>query len=96
MDPRHQDLISIAENWRKFRERYISRAGDNRIELNDFEQELYDYLVSPLKQMAQRKIITETEAQQWGSDILNQWVLLTIYARGRWWHKLWRWLINGR
>jgi len=96
MDPRHQDLINIARNWRRFQERYISRGGDNRIELGDFEADLYDQLVFPLKGMAQRGIVTEAEAQQWGSDILNEWVLLTIYAKGRWWHKLWRWLINGR
>ena len=96
MDPRHQDLIAMARNWRKFRERYIARGGDNSAELNAFEAELYDNLMAPLQMMARQGIITQAEAQQWGGDILNEWVKLCQYAKGRWWHRiLGRWLFYG-
>ena len=90
-----KDLLRMARRWRKVREPYIDRGGENAAELAEFEDELDRYFFPGIMKLAATKQITNEEACKWCAEIHGEWANLVIWSRGTWFHKLKRWMIHG-
>ena len=90
----HQDYLRMARKWRIDRQQYIIPGGDNAAELEEFAAELEDMMLTILR-LASAGILDRNEARRWCAEVHNEWVKLTIYARGSWKHRAKRWMYHG-